>query len=101
MRRRAVRGGCASSWVWVATYAACELCQVCRLRLHAVPIRWLTRIEVWEPGVRCEDVQLRGPYRLWHHIHTFEPDGHGALMRDVIRYALPLGPLGGLAHAPS
>jgi ligand-binding SRPBCC domain-containing protein len=69
-----------------------------RLRLHGVPIRWLTRIEIWEPGHRFVDVQVRGPYRLWHHTHTFEPDGDGTLMRDVVRYALPLGPLGELAR---
>jgi hypothetical protein len=28
---------------------------VYRLRLHGVPIRWLTRIEIWEPGVRFAD----------------------------------------------
>lgn len=70
-----------------------------RLRLHGIPIRWRTRIATWEPVVRFEDVQLRGPYRVWHHTHTFEPDGDGTLMRDVVRYALPLGPLGELAHA--
>jgi ligand-binding SRPBCC domain-containing protein len=70
-----------------------------RLRLHGLPLRWLTRIEVWEPPLRFVDVQLRGPYRLWHHTHTFEPDGDGTLMRDRVRYALPLGPLGELAHA--
>lgn len=70
-----------------------------RLRLHGLPLRWSTRIEVWEPPLRFVDVQLRGPYRLWHHTHTFEPDGDGTLMRDRVRYALPLGPLGELAHA--
>jgi ligand-binding SRPBCC domain-containing protein len=70
-----------------------------RLRLHGLPLRWLTRIEVWEPPLRFVDVQLRGPYRLWHHTHTFEPDGDGTLMRDRVRYALPLGPVGELAHA--
>jgi ligand-binding SRPBCC domain-containing protein len=68
------------------------------LRLHGLPLRWLTRIDVWEPGVRFIDRQLKGPYRLWHHTHTFEPDGRDTLMRDVVRYALPLGPLGGLAR---
>ena len=38
-----------------------------RLRLHGVPVSWLTRIAAWEPGVRFVDVQVRGPYRLWHH----------------------------------
>jgi ligand-binding SRPBCC domain-containing protein len=70
-----------------------------RLRLHGLPIRWLTVIADWEPGVRFVDTQIRGPYALWHHTHEFEPDGDGTLMRDTVRYALPYGPLGGLAHA--
>jgi len=70
-----------------------------RLKLHGLPIDWLTRIDEWEPGVRFVDQQLVGPYRLWHHTHTFEPDGAGGtLMRDLVRYALPLGPLGDVAH---
>jgi ligand-binding SRPBCC domain-containing protein len=75
-----------------------------RLRLRSLPIRWLTRIEVWEPGRRFVDVQVEGPYRLWHHTHSFEPDApegssSGTVMRDVVRYALPFGAIGGLAHA--
>lgn len=69
-----------------------------RLRLHGVPVSWRTRIEAWEPGRRFTDVQLSGPYRLWHHTHSFERDGDGTLMRDVVRYALPLGLIGALAH---
>ena len=66
-----------------------------RLKLHGLPIRWLTQIEEWAPGERFVDVQLRGPYALWHHTHEFEPAGDGqTLMRDTVRYALPLGPLG-------
>ena len=69
-----------------------------RLRLHGVPVRWLTRIEEWEPPRRFVDVQVRGPYRHWRHTHSFEPaeDG-GTVMRDEVRYALPLGRLGSLA----
>jgi ligand-binding SRPBCC domain-containing protein len=71
-----------------------------RLRLHGAPIRWLTRIEVWEPGRRFVDVQVSGPYALWHHLHEFAPDGEGGtVMRDTVRYALPFGPFGALAHA--
>jgi ligand-binding SRPBCC domain-containing protein len=69
-----------------------------RLRLHGLPISWLTRIEAWEPGVRFVDAQLRGPYALWHHTHEFLPAGGGTLMRDTVRYALPFGPFGALAH---
>ena len=68
-----------------------------RLKLHGLPVDWLTRIDEWEPGVRFVDQQLVGPYRLWHHTHTFEPRGESTLMRDTVRYALPLWPLGELA----
>ena len=71
-----------------------------RLRLHGVPVRWRTRIESWEPPHRFLDVQVRGPYSLWEHTHTFEPLGDGATtIRDRVRYAIPYGPLGSLAHA--
>jgi len=65
-----------------------------RLRIRGIPMDWLTRIDRWDPGVAFVDTQLAGPYRLWHHTHTFEPRTGGTLMRDVVRYALPLWPLG-------
>ena len=71
-----------------------------RLRLHGLPLRWLTEIADWSPGERFVDRQLRGPYALWHHTHEFAPaPGGGTIMRDTVRYALPLAPLSGLAHA--
>jgi ligand-binding SRPBCC domain-containing protein len=70
-----------------------------RLRLHGVPLRWISRIERWEPGRAFEDVQVKGPYRLWRHRHEFRATGGGTLVQDHVRYALPLGPLGALAHA--
>jgi ligand-binding SRPBCC domain-containing protein len=69
-----------------------------RLRLHGIPIRWVSRIEDWEPPHRFADTQISGPYRHWHHTHTVEADGEGVLMRDRVRYSLPLGPVGELAH---
>jgi hypothetical protein len=69
-----------------------------RMRLHGVPIRWLTRIEAWDAGHHFEDVQVRGPFRRWHHSHTFFAHEGGTLMRDRVHYALPLGPIGRLAH---
>ena len=68
-----------------------------RLRLHGLWVDWLTRIDEWEPGVRFVDQQLAGPYRLWHHTHTFEQRGDSTLMRDTVRYAPPMWPLGELA----
>ena len=71
-----------------------------RLRLHGVPIHWRTRIDTWEPPTRFTDFQEKGPYKLWDHTHTFEPDGEAAtIIHDRVRYAIPYGPLGSLAHA--
>ncbi len=70
-----------------------------RLKVRGVPIGWLTEISAWDPPHRFVDEQLEGPYALWHHTHAFRDDGAGAtIMVDEVRYALPLGPLGELAH---
>ena len=59
-----------------------------RLRVHGWPVRWQTRIAAWEPPVRFVDEQLRGPYRLWRHEHTFEEEAGGTRVRDVVHYAV-------------
>ena len=60
-----------------------------RLRVHGFPLRWRTRINVWQPPNRFVDEQIRGPYRKWVHEHTFEASNGGTLARDVVRYAVP------------
>ena len=59
-----------------------------RLRVRGVPLRWRTHINAWEPSHRFVDEQIRGPYRLWIHEHTFEPREGGTLARDFVRYAV-------------
>jgi ligand-binding SRPBCC domain-containing protein len=69
-----------------------------RLRLHGVPIRWDTLIQAWDPPHRFVDVQVRGPYRLWRHIHEVLALGDGrSVMRDTVSYDVGFGPLGELA----
>ena len=70
-----------------------------RLRVRGVPLSWLTEIREWDPPHRFVDEQLEGPYALWEHTHSFGDDGAGGtLMVDELRYELPLGGLGELAH---
>lgn len=70
-----------------------------RLRLRGIPISWLTRIDAWDPPHGFVDRQLRGPYGLWHHTHSFEPiDAGHTLMHDIVRYGQRLGPLGSIAE---
>ena len=70
-----------------------------RLQLHRLPLRWVSRIALWQPRRTFVDVQVRGPYRVWRHRHDFEPRGRNTVVRDHVDYALPLGPLGEFAHA--
>lgn len=67
--------------------------------VNGVPMRWTTGISEYDPPHRFVDVQLRGPYSFWHHTHTFEAVGEETIIRDEVRYALPFGPLGEIAHA--
>jgi uncharacterized protein (TIGR01777 family) len=67
-----------------------------KLRVRGVPIRWKTLIEEWNQGISFVDRMLRGPYRDWHHTHTFEDLDGGTLMCDRVYYRLPVGIMGNL-----
>ena len=69
-----------------------------RLQLLGVPVAWRTAIVRWSPPHAFADVQLSGPYRLWEHEHRFTTVAGGTEVYDHIRYRVPLGPLGWLAH---
>ena len=57
-----------------------------QIRLRGISIRWRTEIVEWNPPISFADVQLRGPYSLWHHTHTFEERDGGTLCGDLVRY---------------
>jgi ligand-binding SRPBCC domain-containing protein len=59
-----------------------------RLRVHGFPLRWHSRIVVWQPPHRFVDEELRGPYRRWIHEHSFEEQNGGTLVRDHVHYAV-------------
>jgi ligand-binding SRPBCC domain-containing protein len=60
------------------------------LRVRGLPLKWTSRISACEPPHRFIDEQIRGPYRLWVHIHTFDAQGDETIVGDHVRYA-PLG----------
>lgn len=62
-----------------------------KLRLRGIPIRWRTEIATWNPPESFTDRQLKGPYYLWDHFHTFETVENGTLVRDRVKYRVPGG----------
>jgi ligand-binding SRPBCC domain-containing protein len=69
-----------------------------KLRIHGIPVRWTTEITAWNPPHSFIDVQLSGPYALWRHEHTFVQEREGTTIHDEVRYAIPFGIFGRLAH---
>ena len=66
--------------------------------LFGIPLAWKTKIcEVNEPYFFM-DTQLKGPFRLWEHSHTFVEKDGGVLVKDHVKYQIPFGILGKLAH---
>jgi len=64
-----------------------------------LPLKWVTEIKEVQPLVSFTDIQLKGPYALWHHFHFFERINNGhTKMRDRVKYAMPLSILGNITH---
>ncbi len=67
--------------------------------LLGIAMHWQTKICNVEKNKVFADTQLKGPYKLWEHTHTFKEIEGGVLMNDVINYELPLGFIGNIAHS--
>jgi ligand-binding SRPBCC domain-containing protein len=67
--------------------------------LFGISMSWQTEIREVQKPYSFVDIQLKGPYRLWQHTHTFIEKENGVLMQDEVKYQLPFGPLGVLSHA--
>ena len=63
-----------------------------------LPVNWVTEITHVSEREYFVDDQRSGPYKLWRHRHDFREIEGGVEVRDTVHYALPLGPLGDLAH---
>ncbi len=59
-----------------------------KLKIHGFPCRWRSEISSWEPPYCFVDEQLKGPYRTWHHTHSFKYISKDqTLVIDDVKYA--------------
>lgn len=63
-----------------------------------IPMRWVTEITHVRDKEYFVDEQRAGPYRMWHHEHHFQEVEAGVLMKDIVHYQIPFGPLGRFAN---
>ena len=59
---------------------------------------WVTEITHVEKPDYFVDVQLYGPYTLWHHKHFIHEIEGGVEIEDLVHYKIPFGILGRMMH---
>ena len=64
----------------------------------AIWVPWVTEIKCVREKESFIDEQRFGPYKFWHHLHSFEEKDGGVLMKDLVHYALPFWPFGEIGH---
>lgn len=65
---------------------------VLRLGIGAAGMNWVARIGNVCPGSSFEDTQVSGPFKYWHHTHSFIPASETVtILEDRIEYSLPFG----------
>lgn len=75
--------------------------QMIEYRIQAIPgiwQSWLTEITHVRDREYFVDEQRIGPYKMWHHQHSFEAVPDGTLVRDHVHYTMIMGPIGTLVH---
>lgn len=55
-------------------------------------MKWVTEIKAVEEGYSFVDEQRFGPYRFWHHRHSFEEVEGGVIIRDLVHWSVPFEP---------
>lgn len=66
-----------------------------RLRIPVGPfgIEWLAVHTGYEKDHFFDDIQQRGPFRVWRHRHEFTSENGGTRLTDRIEFSLPLAPV--------
>ena len=69
------------------------------INLFCIPVHWRTIITEHCPPYKFVDVQIKGPFILWHHTHIFREIDDGIEIIDQVQYVIPFGILGSTFHS--
>jgi ligand-binding SRPBCC domain-containing protein len=75
--------------------------QIISYKIRLLPfvwMNWVTEITKVKEQSYFIDDQRSGPYKIWHHRHTFTETKNGVLMQDQVHYLLPFGIIGKIVH---
>lgn len=61
-------------------------------------VPWVSEIKALREGESFVDDQVSGPFKFWHHRHSFEEVAGGTVVRDLVHYAVGFGPFGEVAR---
>ncbi|MGN6195636.1 MAG: SRPBCC family protein [Ginsengibacter sp.] len=67
--------------------------------LFGIRLHWQTEIWKLKKPRMFIDRQLKGPYKIWEHTHEFIQKEKGIIMKDAVKYQLPFGIIGKMAHS--
>jgi ligand-binding SRPBCC domain-containing protein len=59
----------------------------------------LSEIKALKVGESFVDDQISGPFKFWHHRHSFEETDCGTVVEDLIHYSVGFGIFGEIARA--
>lgn len=66
--------------------------------IFGIKTKWVSEITQLVEKKYFVDIQLYGPYAMWHHKHFINEIEGGIELEDIIDYKVPLGILGQLVH---
>jgi len=66
--------------------------------IFPIPLKWETKIISVKTHKNFVDILTKGPYKKWHHLHTFEKTKQGVLLTDEVTYELPFDFIGNFFH---
>ncbi|MBC7642330.1 MAG: SRPBCC family protein [Flavobacterium sp.] len=66
--------------------------------IFGIPAKWVSEITQIKEKQYFVDVQLYGPYAMWHHKHFVKEIPGGVEIEDLIDYKIPLSFIGQILH---